>query len=161
MSHEYPLRYGRNYKVVLAIILPCLLIIPFVFLMQNEVLKFLAEWQIWTIVFLFLGLLIALCLLLVLSVYPAAVLVISGDELSIQFERRYWFSPANFSFKFDEIVSFTSNFIGTDEYFIIKTKNPSRTFQISVISRSIEDIDSFGKVTMLINAHLNGQKKIK
>ena len=157
MPNQYPIRYGRNYKVVLAIVLPCLLIIPFIFLMQNEVFKTWAEWEIWAAVFLFLGLLIALCLFLVFRVYPSAVLVINDNVFSIQFERSNWFGPTDFSFRFDEIVSFTSNFIGTDEYFLIKTKNPNHTFQISAASRSYEEIVAFENAMISINERLNGE----
>jgi hypothetical protein len=76
---------------------------------------------------------------------------------SIQFERRNWFRRTDCSFRFDEIVSFTSNFIGTDEYFLIETKNPNRTFQISAALRSYEDMVAFENAMICINERVNGE----
>jgi hypothetical protein len=76
---------------------------------------------------------------------------------SIQFERRNWFRPTDCSFRFDEIVSFTSNFIGTDEYFLIETKNPNRTIQISAASRSYEDMVAFENAIKSMNERVNGE----
>ena len=45
MTRTVPVRYGRNYKVVLSIVLPGLLTVPFIGAMQ--LLKALPEWQLW------------------------------------------------------------------------------------------------------------------
>ena len=152
-AKTFAVRYGRNYKVVLAIILPCLLIIPFVLLLQ--VFKSLEEWKIWLIIFVFLGAVISLCLWLVLRVYPPTELNINENEISLSFAHRNFLSPADFSFNVADITSFTRHEIRGDEYFVFETRNPARKFQISPSSDSIDDFLSFNEALTAIGEAVN------
>ena len=153
MLKQFSVSYGRNYKVVLAIVLPCLLIVPFIFLMQA--LKFLEEWKIWVIIFSFLGGIIALALWLVFRVYPSAILSINKNEISLSFKQTSFLSPSDFSFCISDIISFTSNETGGDVYFLFKTQKPFRKFQVSSSSNSIEDVISFNEVMVEISEMIN------
>jgi hypothetical protein len=156
MLKQFSVRYGRNYAVVLivlAIVLPCLLIAPFIYLMQG--LKPLEDWKALVIIFGFLGCIISLGLWLVFSVYPPAVLSINNNEISLSFKRTFFLTPSNFSFNISDITSFTRGEIGGDEYFLFKTRNPVRTFQVSASSYSFEDSFSFDGVMSDINEMVN------
>ncbi len=136
MIKEYPVRYGNIYKVVLAIVLPCLLIIPFIMLMQPY--KHLEEWKAMLIIFVFLGFIMSLCLCLVFNVYPAAILRMDNKIISLSFNKMNPLAPRNFSFHVNEITSLTRREIGGDEYFVFKLRSPARKFQISASSRQWE-----------------------
>ena len=153
MNEPFPVRYGRNYKVVLAIVLPCLLIIPFILTMQG--LKSQAEWKIWLIIFSFLFSIIALSVWLVMRVYPPAYLSINNDVVSLTFDSTRFLSPNDFRFEISEISSFTQHEFGGAEYFIFKTINPRRKFQISASSNALEDLLSFNEAMVEISEKLN------
>ena len=136
-------RYGRNYKVVFAIVLPCLLIIPFVFTMQAY--KSLDEWKIWLIIFLFLGSIMSLCLWLVTQVYPPTILRIYNRTISLSFNRKNFLAPADFSFTIADITSFTRKTMGDEEYVLLKTSSPVREFQVSAFSDESGDYIDFGE----------------
>ena len=149
MLKQFSVRYGRNYKVVLAIVLPSLLIVPFIFLIQGF--KSLEEWKVWLIIYGFLGMLISLTLWLTFRVYPSTILSINKNEISLSFERTNFISPSDFSFNISDIISFTRRDIGGDEYFLFKTRNPIRKFQVSSSSKSFEDLVSFDEAMLEIS----------
>ena len=158
IHNEFPVRFGRNYKIVLAIVLPCLLIVPFIFILQWYHPK--EEWSIWVIIFLFLAMLITLCLWLVLRLYPKAVISIRQDAMAIHFQKQAFYSPANISLYFSDITSFTNRRLGGDEYYVIKTKNPKRKFQLSPLSNSVNDLLAFEQAMLQIaeKIELNAQQ---
>lgn len=158
MVKQFPVRYGRNYKIVLAIVLPCLLIVPFILWMQNY--KSIEEWKIWLIIFTFLGSVISLSLWLVLQTYPRALFSINKNEISLSFERSNFLNPSNFSFNAIDIKSFTLGEIGGDEYYIFETRNPSRKFQVSPSSRQEEDLLSFNEAMVEISEMVNKAAQI-
>lgn len=143
MLKQFPVRYGRNYKVVLAIVLPCLLIVPFIMLLHGY--KPLEEWKVWLIVFAFLGLVISLSVWLTLRVYPKTVLSINSNEISLSFDQNNFLSPTDFNFDIADIISFTQHEIKGGEYFLFETQNPIRKFQVSSSSNSVEDLLSFNE----------------
>ena len=149
------IRYGRNYKVVLAIVLPCLLIWPFILLMQQF--KSLEEWQVWVIIYAFLGVIISLTLWLVLNVYPKATLSFYRDEISLTFKPGIFPGPSGFSFFLPDIISLTLHQIGGDGYYVFETRNPKRKFQVSPVSRSLEELTSFNEMMEEIREKINRQ----
>ncbi len=153
MVKQFTVRYGRNYKIVLAIVLPCLLIVPFILWMQNQ--KSNEEWIIWLNIFAFLIAVIFLSLWLVLQTYPRALFSINKNEISLSFERSNFLNPSNFSFNVIDIKSFTLGKIGGDEYYVFETRNPSRKFQISASSRQLEDLLSFNEAMVEISEMVN------
>ena len=156
MIKTFNVRYGRNYKVVLAIVLPCLLIVPFILLMQYV--KFLEEWKVWVIIYIFLGCIISLSLWLVLRVYPSTEFSIRKNEISLSFDHSNFLSPPDFSFLIADITSFTRGEIGEAEYFIFETCNPSRKFQVSASSDKVEDLLSFNEAMVEIGEMVNEGK---
>ncbi len=153
---EFPVRYGRTYKVVLAIVLPCLLILPFIYLMLEF--KSLEEWKVWVIIYVFLGAIIGLSIWLALRLYPKALFCISRDEISLVFNRDNLLAPSDFSFKVAEIIKFKQGTIGDDEYYIFTTQNPSRKFQISASSYKVEDMLDFYEAMAEIGEMVNGEE---
>lgn len=141
MAKQISVRYGRNYQIVLGIVLPCLLIVPFIQIMQAY--KNLEEWKVWTFIFLFLGLIVSLCLWIVLKAYPPAMLSISNQTITLSFNRWSLFSRTDFSFRIADITSFSRKEINGDEYVVFKIKHPARTFQISAHSYDWEDSLAF------------------
>lgn len=153
MFKQFPVRYGRNYKVVLAIILPSLAIVPFIFWMQGF--KSLEEWKIWLIIFVFLGVIIIMSIWLAMRVYPEAILTINKDEISFSFTAGKLMSPVDFSFNLSDITSFKRHEINGAEYFLFETQNPYRKFQISASTSSVEDLLSFNEAMSIMNESLN------
>jgi len=156
MIKEYQVRYGQTYKVVLAIILPCLLIIPFIFVMQ--LFKSLEEWKLWTIILTFLGAIIGLSIWLVFRIYPKALLCINKHEISIIFNHEYHLAPADFSFKIEEISSFKVGFIGNGDQYVFETQNPIRNFQVSAVSFKVDDLIDFNEVMVQIDGMVNNKE---
>lgn len=154
------MRYGQNYKVGLAIVLPSLLLIPFILLIAEF--KFIQEWLLWLIIFGFLGFVISLSMWLVFRVYPLTTLIINQNEISLLFKRSGFPGPSNFSFYITDVYSFTQNEIGGREYFIIETQNPFRKFQISSASNSLDDILSFEEAMLQISEMIKkaGDRKL-
>jgi len=149
MINQYTVRYGRNYKVGLAIVLPSFLLIPFIYLLAEF--KSIQEWLLWLIIFGFLGFVISLSLWLVFRVYPIASLNLNHNEISLIFKRSGFPGPSNFSFFITDVDSFTQNEIGGAQYCIIKTRNPFRKFQISSASNSLDDTLSFEEARVRLN----------
>jgi hypothetical protein len=137
LEKQFSVRYGRNYLIVLAIVCPSLLIIPFIFIMT--LFPDLAEWQIWVTIFTFIASIIALSFWLVFNIYPIAVINIRNAEISLTFKRSRLFGPASFSFYSYDILQIKEHTIGSATYFMVETTNPSRKFQISAKSYSLED----------------------
>lgn len=157
MVKQFNVRYGRNYKVVLAIVLPNLLIVPFIWLM----LRFpsLEEWKLWLIIFTFLGCLISFSIWLALRVYPPTVFSINKKEISLSFSPGNFFSPKDFSFNVSQITSFTNKEIREVEYFIFETRNPYRKFQISQSSYKVEDFLSFNEAMVEISEMVKAESR--
>lgn len=153
MTKEFQVRYGRNYKVVLAIVLPCLLIVPFIYILQSF--KDMEEWKLMVIIYSFLGGIISLALWLVLRTYPPTILGINNNEISLSFKQTGFLSTSNFSFSISDIVSLNHYEMEDSEYFLIETQNPKRKFQISAYSNSIEDLTSFKEAMFEINELVN------
>ena len=158
IHNEFSVRIGRNYKIVLAITLPCLLIVPFIFILQWYHPK--EEWSVWVIIFIFLAMLITLCLWLVLRLYPKAIIRFGQDGIEIQFQKQVFYRRANISLNFSDIISFTNRQLGGDEYYVVKTKNPKRKFQLSPVSDSENNLLAFEQAMLQIaeKIELNAQQ---
>lgn len=152
IHYEFPARVGRNYKVVLAIILPCLLIVPFIYFLQGNRIE--AEWNLWAVIIVFLALVITLSLWLALRSFPRAVISLQQNTIKIQFEKRAIFSRNNISINFPDIMSFTSKQLGGDEYFVMKTKGPKRKLQFSPASNNKNDLLAFERGMLQIAERL-------
>ncbi len=156
MVKEFPVRYGQVYKLVLAILLPCLLIIPFIFIMTNF--RSLEEWEVWVLIYSFLGVVIGLSIWLSLNAYPKAMFCIRHKEISFVFNRDNILAPKDFSFNVSEIAFFKQGIIGGDDYYIFETQNPSRKFQVSAISYKVEDMLDFNEAMAEISEMANGRE---
>lgn len=154
MQETFPVRYGRNYKVVMAIVLPCLLIWPFIEAMQR--IQHLEEWILWVSIFGFLGIISAFSVWLATRVYPEATLSINNDEVSLRFNPASFLSPTDFTFTIDDITFFTRGSIGGDEYYIITTRNPRRKFQLSASTYKVEDMLLFNQAMVEISEKVRG-----
>lgn len=156
MTKEFPVRYGRTYKVVLALVMPCLLIVPFIFFMQRF--KSMEEWEVWVIIYTFLGAVIGLSIWLALRAYPKAVFCISREEISLVFNHDYLLAPNDFTFKVEDITAFREGTIGTDSYYIFETQNPARKFQVSATSYKVKDMLDFNEAMVEISEMVNGKE---
>jgi hypothetical protein len=154
MQQTFPVRYGRNYKVVMAIVLPCLLIWPFIEAMQ--LIKPLEEWLVWVSIFGFLGIISAFSVWMATRVYPEATLSINNNEISLQFNPSRFLSPTDFTFTIDDITFFTRGTFGSDEYYIITTRNPRRKFQLSASTYKVEDMMLFNQAMVEISEKVRG-----
>ncbi|HOZ91262.1 MAG TPA: hypothetical protein PKX59_10115 [Bacteroidia bacterium] len=154
MQAHFPIRYGRNYKVVMAIVLPCLLIWPFIEALQ--LIKPLEEWLLWVSIFGFLGIISAFSVWLATRVYPEATLSIHNNQVSLKFNSSNFLSPADFTFTIADITSFTRGEVGSDEYYIIITQNPRRKFQLSASTYKVEDMLLFNQAMVEISEKVRG-----
>lgn len=154
MQETFPVRYGRNYKVVMAIVLPCLLIWPFIEALQ--LIKPLEEWLLWVSIFGFLGIISVFSVWLAKRVYPATTLSIDNDKVSLKFDPSNFLSPTDFTFTIADITSFTRGEIRGDEYYIIETQNPRRKFQLSQSTYSVEDMLLFNEAMVEISEKVRG-----
>ncbi|MCG3166683.1 MAG: hypothetical protein POELPBGB_02463 [Bacteroidia bacterium] len=154
MKKQFPIRYGRNYKVVMAIVLPCLLIWPFIEAM--ELLQPLPEWQLWASIFLFLGIVSAFSVWLATRVYPPATLSINNEQISLKFDSSNFLSPTDFTFSIADITAFTRGDVRGDEYFVFTTRNPRRKFQLSASTYKVEDMLLFNQAMVEISEKVRG-----
>lgn len=154
MQKSFPVRYGRNYKVVLAIVLPCLLIGPFIKAMQ--LIQPLEEWLLWVSIFGFLGIIGAFSVWMATRVYPEATLSINNNEISLRFNASNFLTPSDFSFNIHDITFFTRGSIGSDEYYIITTQKPRRKFQLSASTYKVEDMLLFNQAMAEISEKVRG-----
>jgi hypothetical protein len=154
MITQFVVRYGRNYKVVLALVLPPTALIPAFFFVMNAF-KPMNEWLIWLSITIFLGTLIWLCIWLALRLYPKTILTINDLEISLLFDQTNLIAPRDFTFHVTEITSFTRGEIRGDEYFLIQTKNPFRKFQVSSSSYEIKEMIAFNKAMVKISELMN------
>jgi len=157
MVKQFPVRYGRNYKVVLAIVLPGLLTIPFILWMQKY--PNLAEWEIWLFIISFLGVIISTSLWLSMRVYPPCIFSINNQVVSLSFSRRNLLSPSDFSFNVADITSFTRGEIRGDEYFVFEIQQPACKFQVSAYAYTVESKLSFNEAMVEISELVNAVGK--
>ncbi len=154
MQSSFPVRYGRNYKVVLAIVLPGLLTWPFIQAMQ--VLPDMPEWLVFVTIFSFLGIISIFAVWMAKRVYPAATLSIDNEKVSLRFDPSNFLSPVDFTFTIADITSVTLHEIRGDEYYIFVTQNPRRKFQLSASTYSVEDILLFNEAMVEISEKVRG-----
>lgn len=151
---DFPVRYGHTYKVVLCITLPSLLIVPFILLMTRF--KSLPEWQVWTLISLFMVFIVGISLWLVFRVYPKAILNINRKEISLLFNHNYLLAPKDFTFNVSDIASLKKGAMGNGDYYNFEIKNPSRKFQVSAISYEVEDLIDFYEAMAEIEEMVEG-----
>lgn len=156
MVTEFKVRFGRNYKVVLAIVLPGLLVAPLIMAMQ--LLPDLEEWQIWLIIFSFLTIMISFSVWMALRVYPPCVMRIDGNRISMTFNANHSFRPADFSFYINDITFFERGEIRGDEFYVIRIRNPRRTFQLSADAYEVDAYLSFNQAMVEISEKINAEK---
>ncbi len=157
MIKSFTVRYGRNYKVIMAIVLPCLLIWPFIEAMQ--LIEPLEEWLLWLSIFVFLGIISGFSVWLAMRVYPPAFMSIDKDRISLKFNPSNFISPSDFTFTIAEITYFTRGEIRGDEYYIIETQKPRRKFQLSQSTFSVEDMLLFNEAMLEISEKVRGEYK--
>ena len=145
--------------MVLAVVLPSLLIVPFIFVLQRF--KPLEEWKVWIIIYGFLGGIIALSLWLAFRTYPTSILSINNNEINLSFKRTSFLSPPDFSFSISDIKSFRRSEIGGYEYYIFEIQNPFRKFQVSSASNSFEDLVSLDEAMLEISELVSKTNKPK
>jgi hypothetical protein len=153
LIRDFPVRYGHAYKVVLSITLPSLLIVPFILIMSRF--KSLPEWQVWTLISLFIGFIVGISLWLVFRVYPKAILNINRKEISLLFNHEYLLTPKDFTFNVADIVSLKKGALGNGDFYNFEIKNPSRKFQVSAISYEMEDLIDFYEAMAEIEEMVN------
>jgi len=139
---RFSVRYGRTYKVVLAIILPPVVFIP-LFILVMQLFRPMAEWQVWTSIVIFFGGMIWLSVWLALRLYPRTILGINQDEISLQFDQTNLIAPRDFTFRVADVTSFTRGEIRGAEYYVICTQNPARKFQVSSSSYEWKEMMAF------------------
>jgi hypothetical protein len=154
-------RYGNNYKIVLAIVLPMLLTVyPFILLMQGF--STLNIWQFYLIIYLFLGFVILFTLWLVKKIYTTVIVSINNTEIKIEFLQKNLFSPSDFTLKTHEIKSVSCkntldfkslkngsivrNISNGDSCLIVKTSIKPSKFQLSAFTYTLEDQNNFDKI---------------
>lgn len=154
MPQTFPVRYGRNYKVILSIVLPCLLIAPFIYAMKQ--IQPMEEWLLWVSIFGFLGIIGAFSVWLATRVYPEATLTINNNQVSLKFNASNFLAPSDFSFNIHDITFFTRGSIRGDEYYIITTQKPRRKFQLSASTYKVEDLLLFNQAMAEISEKVRG-----
>ena len=154
MEKQFTVRYGRNYKIVFAIVLPGITVWPFIEAMHQ--LMPLAEWMQWVSIFGFLGFIILFSVWLAMRVYPPAQLGVNEHQISLKFDPANFLSPTDFTVPIDNITAFTCDEIKGDEYFIIETRNPRRKFQVSASSYTVEDNLLFNEAMVEISERVRG-----
>lgn len=138
---QHAVRYGRNYRIILAIVLPCLGIAPFIWIAQY--IKLPEEWQEYVLIYAFLGLLITIVFWLIKNVYPKATLIIGDNYFSVNFVKKGLFKHRDFSVNLDDVIRFNTGDMAGDDYIRFKTKNPNRTFQLTARTHSEEHNNEF------------------
>ena len=159
MANQFYVRYGNNHSVILAIVLPCLSIAPFIWLMQ--LFKDLEEWLVLFIIFAFLGALILFVLWLVKRVSPQAILSFNKNEISLQFKQGNYLSPTDFCFSTANVTSFITGDLRGDDYMRFKLKNPVRKFQLSAGAYGVEEYLAFNEAMVEISEMVNAANETK
>ena len=153
---QYPVRYGRYIRVVIAIVLPCFIILPFIEVMQ--LFKPLEDWLAYVLIYAFLACLIFFVLRLVKIIYPPAVLSVGKKQLNIRFTAIYFLRPADFTIHVSDIKSFTCGNLGDAEYMRFETQSRPRKFQLSARSSSEMDLAAFKEALIEVSEMINACK---
>ncbi len=153
MENSYQVRYGHTYKVALAIILPSLLIGPFI--LGLTYVKPLEEWVLGLSITLFLAMILYSSYWIVMQVYPIAIIGITTNEIRLTFKTKSFLAPSDFSFYLDDLVSFKNAEMKGVEYYKFSIRNPTRNFQISSASNDVADFLSFYEAMSSINEKVN------
>jgi hypothetical protein len=146
----YTVRFPNFNKIVWAIILPPLLIWPFIELMIKYAPN-LNEWESYLIIFAFLGLIILVVLYLAIrQSSPIVNVSIENGILQFHFPYRNLWGTSSFEIKVEEIQNFSIEESWPDYYFTIKCSRAPYRFNISADSRSVESAKQFGKLIVLV-----------
>ena len=137
---SYTLRFTQNYRIVLAIILPCLGIIPFILVMATWFPN-LPEGSALTVIYLFLGLCIAATFFLIKKSMPRVQVQLKGEKLSFRFMDHYAFSPSAFELDITDIRGISFGYL--NDHFSLKTARYPYRFNLSRASKKEEDGQQF------------------
>ena len=130
-------RFGRNHHVVLAIVMPPLLIAPFII-----VLRYFGpwpEWLLWTVISMFSIAVMASSVWLAMRVYPQATITFLGDRRQVEFETKGFPGPRDFTFGLSDIRSVKRRTIMGVPYHVFTLRN-GRVFQLSPVVAGSEDL---------------------
>jgi hypothetical protein len=138
---QLKVRYGRNHQVIIALILPCLLIAPFILLQKHFAPD--AGTTGFITVLLFSASMIGLSVWLSLRVYPQALFTVDGTQCRLTFSKEKILQPADRVFQWSEINTFTRQTIGGMPYYMVELRPPGGKFQISPAKNTWEDLRRF------------------
>ncbi|MFM7195620.1 MAG: hypothetical protein ACKOYP_12690 [Bacteroidota bacterium] len=143
MKHErsspkrLTVRYGRNHHVLLAIVMPPLLIAPFIF-----ALRYFGPWPEWLVWILVSGFSIGVMgsvVWLAKRVYPQASVDIEGGSFTVTFEKSGFPGPSGFSFERTDIKTARRKTIAGIPYYVFTLHN-GKVFQLSPVVAGSDDL---------------------
>lgn len=132
-------RYTKNFYPLLLLLLPVGLIIPFIQWLRQ--LGKLDTWLVYTLIFIFLGLMILLVAWLGRQLFPKSTLQLNGDALIVSVPRRLWLAPVIRTVHFKDIQYLDRRYIRNDFYYELTTVHGR--FLLFQASYSYEDYTLF------------------
>ncbi|MCD6012562.1 MAG: hypothetical protein K0Q79_2424 [Flavipsychrobacter sp.] len=159
MEH-YPVTYNKTINLVLAMILPCFLIIPAIYFMAKY-LPNLSDWAVGTIITVLVVLILVFTLKLTFSMVSKGTLIINDDGFAVDFAERKRFTPESFEVKIADITQFKPHIRNGNFYMSFTTSTPPFTFNIGCIKNYEEDMVAFLKLMQAVTQKVEeatGQK---
>lgn len=139
---EFTLRFSRTYPIILAIVLPCLLIVPFIFLMATYF-PDLSEGAALTVIFTFMGVMLGIVFLLIKLSIPKVKVTVYADSLQFRFISSSPFGPGDFRLRLADIKA---GFVHDGEggpYISLRCRTRPRRFNLSAVSSKEKDQEHF------------------
>lgn len=140
---QYKVTYSKIINLVLAMTLPCLLIIPAIILMARY-LPDLPDWAVGSIITVLMLLIIGIALKATFSMISKGVLILNDDGFVVEFTERKRFTPESFEIKIADITRFKPHIENANFYMSFTTTVAPGQFTISGNNnRDAEDMATF------------------
>ena len=160
---QYKVTYSKIINLVLAMTLPCLLIIPAIVLIARY-LPDLPDWGVGSIITVLMLLIIGIALKATFGMISKGVLILNDDGFVVEFTERKQFTPESFEIKIADITRFKPHIANANFYMSFTTTVAPGQFTISGNNnRDAEDMVTFLELMQTIAKMVeeNTNEKIK
>ncbi|HLP50785.1 MAG TPA: hypothetical protein VK154_07870 [Chitinophagales bacterium] len=140
---EYKLRMVQKGKVVVAIVLPAVLILPLVYVTTKY--PAMPAWLLISLIVAAMGAMIALVLWLIKRVAPKVLVRVSKEGLQVEFIIKGFLMPANFAINWNQLTNFWYDEYEGAWFMSFETNTRPAAFQLSPVSNNEGDVEIFAE----------------
>lgn len=140
---EYKLRMVQKGKVVVAIVLPAVLILPLVYVTTKY--PAMPAWLLISLIVAAMAAMITLVLWLIKRVAPKVLVRVSKEGLQVEFITKGYLMPADFTISWNQLTNFWYDEYDGAWFMSFETNTRPTAFQLSPVSNNEGDVEVFAE----------------